>query len=597
MRILKGLKFVGSVFLIAIFLCQSGQAAVQGVEANDQAIDQPNVILVLTDDQGYGDLSAHGNPVLETPVLDRLHGQSIRFTNFHVTPMCTPTRGELMTGRDAMDNGATMVNQGRSMMRAELPTMADIFKQNGYHTAHFGKWHLGDSYPHRPQDRGFEETVHHGAWGVGSIADYYTNDYWDDTYRHNGKLKQYEGYCTDVWFDVAIDYLEKMKQKKHPFFMYLATNAPHAPHRVADKYSDPYVEESIKPRIAKFFGQIANIDENMGRLLRALDRTNQSENTILIFMTDNGTVRGHTVFNAGMRGHKTEPYEGGHRVPFFMRWNEEKIGPPRSVDGLARSTDVLPTLIDLAQLDKPDNTQFDGISLAPRLKGDQDALNDRMFVIDYDNPYRPKEDKVVLWNDWRLVKHTELYDLSEDPAQENNIAGEHPEIVSKMQSHYNRWKEQTLPHYNEKRYIHIGTEHQNPLMLYSSDWLGTYADGVWNLVEGDDTGRWTVKVKQPGTYRISLYRWPPASETPLDAPYDVEGRQEGGELPISLARLKVGDIERTKKARSGAAKVEFTVELQKGPNSIETWFMDRDKNVLCSAYYTKVQLLENNKNE
>ena len=166
-----------------------------------RAADRPNVILVMTDDQGYGDLSVHGNPVLKTPNLDRLHSQSVRFTDFHVAPMCTPTRGQLLTGRDAMDNGATFVCLGRSMMRGTLPTMADIFAASDYQTGLFGKWHLGDSHPHRPLDRGFQTVVRHGAWGITSIPDDFGNDYFDDTYRHTGRLEKYKGYCTDVWFD------------------------------------------------------------------------------------------------------------------------------------------------------------------------------------------------------------------------------------------------------------------------------------------------------------------------------------------------------------------------------------------------------------
>lgn len=587
----KNLGFrVGFVALLLIvsIVANAGAAG----EDSGSTQERPNVILVLTDDQGYGDLSVHGNPVLETPVLDRLHDQSVRFHNFHVAPMCTPTRGELMTGRDAKDNGATMVNQGRSMMRAELPTMANIFKKSGYHTAHFGKWHLGDSYPHRPQDRGFEETVHHGAWGVGSMADYYTNDYWDDRYSdENGEWEKYEGYCTDVWFDLAIEYLEKQAIREDPFFMYLATNAPHGPHLVDDKYSDPYEEQGIKPRVAKFFGQIANIDENMGRLMAVLNKTGLAENTILIFMTDNGTARGHTVFNAGMRGHKTEPYEGGHRVPLFIRWPAGNIGEPRQVDELTRSTDLLPTLIDFCQLKKQENVAFDGHSLAPRLRGKEGHLADRKFVIEYDNPYRPKENKAVLWQDWRLVKNTELYDLSEDPDQQTDVAREHPEVVAQMQSYYNEWKNKTMPDYNKARYIHIGSEQQNPLMLYSSDWQGDYADGLWNLIEGDDIGSWRVQVETPGKYEITLFRWHPVSDIAMNAPYNVEEKQQGGALPVARARLKVGDIDRTSKVPVGASKVQFTVNLEQGPNRIATWLMDNKGEILCSAYYTKVELI------
>ncbi|MDE2955224.1 MAG: sulfatase-like hydrolase/transferase, partial [Gemmatimonadota bacterium] len=208
-------------------------------------MSKPNVIFVLTDDQGYGDLSCHGNPVIKTPYLDVLREESVRFTDFHVSPMCTPTRGELMTGQDALRNGATFVCMGRSLINPELPTIADIFGNNGYRTGHFGKWHLGDNYPYRPQDRGFQETIHHPAWGITSAADYFGNDYFDDTYRHNGEYEAFEGYCTDVWFDEAMKWIERSDDG--PFFAYIATNAPHTPLWVPDKYRQPYLEQVDYP--------------------------------------------------------------------------------------------------------------------------------------------------------------------------------------------------------------------------------------------------------------------------------------------------------------------------------------------------------------
>ncbi|MBM79185.1 MAG: arylsulfatase, partial [Planctomycetaceae bacterium] len=179
----------------------------------------PNVILILTDDQGYGDISCLGNPVLRTPHIDNLWTDSIRCTDFHVAPVCTPTRSELLTGRDAFYNQATFVCMGRSLLRADLPTMADIFTQNGYRTGHFGKWHLGDNYPYRPQDRGFQETIYHPAWGITSAADYYGNDYFDDYYRHKDQIEKYDGYCTDVWFNQAIRWIERCDNQ--PFFAYI----------------------------------------------------------------------------------------------------------------------------------------------------------------------------------------------------------------------------------------------------------------------------------------------------------------------------------------------------------------------------------------
>lgn len=553
---------------------------------------RPNVILILTDDQGYGDFSVHGNPVLKTPVLDKLHDQSIRFTDFHVAPMCTPTRAQLLTGMDAMNSGATAVCLGRSMPRENLPMMSDIFKASGYRTAHFGKWHLGDSYPYRPQDRGFEESITFGAFGIGSIADWHGNTYWSANFRHNDKMEKFEGYCTDVWFDLALDYIGDWKEGDEPFFLYLPTNCPHDPHLCDDKYSDPYLKKGMKPVVAKFFGQIANIDENMGRLLEALDQNRQTENTMLIYMSDNGSAKGKDVFNAGMRGSKKDPYDGGHRVPLFLRWPGGNLGAPRDIDTLTQCQDILPTLMDWCELKKLGEEELDGSSLTPIFSGKPDALNDRMLVVEYDNPYKPLENKAVMWKRWRLVKNTNLYDLSADPGQKKNVADKHPDVLSQMQDYYKQWRQKAVIGYNQKRYIHLGSDKQNPSMLYSSDWVGAYADNINNLVAGDRIGSWEVLVEKGGMYEFTLSRYHPASGLALTGSMkDLKGIV-GGALPIKQARLRIGDFDKTIGTETDQAEVKFEIELPEGVHKVETWFMDGKGEQLCSAYYTQAELVK-----
>jgi len=313
---------------LLVLLCST--AAVPAANAAEGlAGSRPNVILVLTDDQGYGDLSCHGNPVLKTPNLDRLYAESIRLTDFHVAPMCTPTRGELLSGVDCLRNGAMNVSSGRTPLRRELPTMADLFAEGGYVTGQFGKWHLGDNYPYRPQDRGFQESIWFPSSHIPSAADYWNNDYFDDVYRHNGRREPFQGYCTDVFFSEAVRWMRGCAERKEPFFCYVPLNAAHSPLFVPDKYREPYRGQ---PRnVASFFGMIANIDENMGKLDVFLRECGLRENTILIFMTDNGGTVGVNVFNAGMRGRKIDLYDGGHRVPCFLRWPAGKLRPAGDV--------------------------------------------------------------------------------------------------------------------------------------------------------------------------------------------------------------------------------------------------------------------------
>ncbi|MEM9018484.1 MAG: sulfatase-like hydrolase/transferase, partial [Verrucomicrobiota bacterium] len=268
-----------------------------------QDSEKPNVIVIITDDQGYPDLSAHGNPVLETPHLDAIHASSSRLIDFHVAPMCTPTRGQLLTGLDAARNGAINVSSGRTLLRPELPTMADLFAGDGYATGIFGKWHLGDNYPFRPGDRGFEETLWFPSSHINSVPDVWDNDYFDDTYRRNGKLEKYKGYCTDVFFEEAMIWMKKQADEKKPFFAFIPTNAPHSPYWEPSEYTEAMrrrleeVEAAgnviVKPEskreiLIQFLAMIKNIDDNVGKLDTFLEENSLFENTILVFLTDNG---------------------------------------------------------------------------------------------------------------------------------------------------------------------------------------------------------------------------------------------------------------------------------------------------------------------
>lgn len=554
---------------------------------------RPNVIVILSDDQGYGDFSCHGNPVLKTPHLDRLHSQSIRLTDFHVAPMCTPTRGQLMTGMDALRNGATSVTAGRSFMRPGIPTMAEAFASGGYQTALFGKWHLGDSYPNLPHFRGFREAVYHLGWGITSMADTWENDCFNGRFRHNGELRQYPGYCTDVWFDLAIRWLGERKQRGEPFFLYLPTNAPHGPHWVPEKYKEPYRRKGLP---TAFFAMIANLDENVGRLEAFLDQSGLRDNTILVFFNDNGGTAGVRLYNAGMRAGKTTYYDGGHRAACFLRWPRGKLRGPRDVDALTQVQDLLPTLIDLCGLPKPAAARFDGTSLAPLLSGKNDALRDRMLVVQYgQTPARWQ--CAVLWNKWRLVHGDELYDLRTDPAQARNVAADHAEVLQKMRDYYEQWWQGVEPLLGQFTPIVLGADQENPVTLSAADWADVYCDNMGHLRRGEPvTGPWHVLVQTDGDYEISLRRWPKEADAPITAAVPefkaVDGALPAGKaLPIARIRLTIGELfDEARPVVPGDKSVTFLARLKAGTRTtMQTWCYDSEGKTLCGAYFAYVR--------
>jgi arylsulfatase len=553
---------------------------------------RPNVIVVLTDDQGYADFSCHGNPVVKTPNMDRLHDEGVRLTDFHVAPMCTPTRSQLMTGMDALRSGACSVCAGRSMIRRGIPTMAEVFAAGGYRTAHFGKWHLGDSYPNLPHQRGVQETVYHLGWGITSMADTWQNDYFDGRFRHNGVLTQYKGYCTDVWFDLAMKWIRERRKADEPFFLYLPTNAPHGPLWCPEQYVKMY--EGKGP--AAFFGMIANIDDNLGKLEALLTETGLRDNTIVILMNDNGGTAGVKTFNAGMRAAKTQLYDGGHRAACFIRWPAGGLGQPRDIGTLTQNQDLLPTLIDLCGLQKPAAAKFDGASLAPLLKGAAQTLPDRMLVVQYGQ--RPVQgDAAVMWNRWRLVKGTELYDLASDPGQAADVAARNPDVLKKMQDHYEKWWAGIAPTLDDFSPVSIGADQENPVTLSAADWANVYCDNMQNLRGGvNRNGPWHILVEKDGQYEFSLRRWPKEADAAIAAGVPefkaVAGTLPPGKaLPVVKARIKIGDlVDESKPVGPEDKAVAFTATLKGGMKTqMQTWFYDAAGNELCGAYFAYVR--------
>ncbi len=566
-------------------------------------VRKPNIVLIMTDDQGYGDLACHGNPWIKTPEMDKLHSQSIRLTNFHVGTTCAPTRSGLMTGRNCNEVGVWHTIIGRNFLRQGETTIAEMLKKNGYSTGMFGKWHLGDNYPYRPQDRGFETTVIHGGGGVGQTPDYWNNDYFDDTYFRNGVPEKFKGYCTDIWFDEALKFIESKKDR--PFFCYLATNAPHGPFHVPQKYIDMYSDQDSIPN-PNFYGMITNADENLGLLRKKLKEWGLEQNTILIFMTDNGSSAGVQLdkngfprkgYNAGMRGKKGSAYEGGHRVPFFIYWPEGNIGGGRDVDFITSYTDVVPTLLDLCKIHESPSLPFEGESLVPLLKSPQNPWKSRTIITDTQRKefLEKWKDASIMTDQYRLIRGDELYDIQNDPGQTTDISADFPKVVQDLRNDYETWWARVSQRSDEINPIPVGFD-QGVVRLSSHD---IHPDGgkfpAWNQTQvrlnKNPNGFWVIDVQKKGLYSIALHRYPEESgagfRTVVPPGDDVDGGTpypEGIPINVVIAKLKVSDQEQSQQVTKDALNAVFELELESGEQEIKTWLID-DNGVEVGAYY------------
>lgn len=464
---------LGSFALLAFALTPAEAATAAGTRSSRR----PNIIFILTDDQGYGELSCHGNPILKTPNLDRLHAESVRFTDFMVSPTCAPTRAALLTGRHEFKSGVTHTIFERERLSPKAVTLAQVLKSAGYATGIFGKWHLGDEPAYQPGKRGFDEVFIHGGGGIGqtysgSCGDAPDNRYFDLAILHNGRFEKTQGYCTDGFFTQALRWIDEQRRAGRPFFAYLTPNAPHDPFvSPGPEYERLFAGSGLTTNQVAYYAMIRNIDDNVGRLLAKLREWGIEQQTLVIFMTDNG----HSVpalYNAGMRAAKGTVYQGGVRVPSFWRWPGHLAPGDRAQ--LAAHIDVFPTLAEFAGAKIPHDVRrrLDGRSLVPLLK-ELNArwprgINRRMEA------QRPTENIPRGWPDrflfthvgrweigkaaeskfrncavrdarFKLVNNAELYDLQTDPGETRNVIDQHPGVVAKMRTTYDKWWAEVLP--------------------------------------------------------------------------------------------------------------------------------------------------------
>ncbi len=423
-------------------------------------VARPNIILIMPDDAGYGDYSCLGSPILNTPSVDAFKEESMLFTQFHVSPKCSPSRAALMSGRHEFKNGVTHTVFERERLSLETYTISQMLKSTGYSTGIFGKWHLGDEEAYRPENRGFDEVYIHGGGGIGqtypgSCGDAPGNSNINPALWHNGKWEKCTGYSTDLFFAQATKWMDAQRQEKQPFFAYIPLNAAHGPYVVPEEYYQQYLGiPEVDELTAKFFGMLENVDTNFGLLLAKLREWGIEDNTLVIFLgSDNGGTKGVQIFNAGMRGGKGSPYQGGTRVPCFFRWPGGGIPAGTESAALSAHIDIFPTLAEItgAKLSPEAETQLDGLSLLPLLKDPQAEWPDRILVHHFGNwaqgtATECKYRRSAIQNSrFSLVNNAELYDLRADPGETTNVITEHPEVVSKLRAFHDQWWQEVLP--------------------------------------------------------------------------------------------------------------------------------------------------------
>ncbi len=550
----------------------------RGTVRQQQKAKKPNVIVIITDDQGYGDLGFHGNPVIKTPNIDKFAKQSVRMKNFYVSPVCSPTRSALMTGRYNYRTGVVDTFQGRSMMHPDEVTIAEILRALGYRTGIFGKWHLGDNYPLRAMDHGFEESLVLKGGGIGQPSDPPGGEsYFNPILQHNGKAVKKDGYVSDVLTDAAIDYIGKNKDS--PFFCYLAFNAPHGPLEVPKKYHEMY-KDKIKldafPKIgfpiegkvplddtAKIYGMVTNIDDNVGRLLAKLDEWGIANDTIVIFMTDNGPQQPR--YNSGMRGRKGTVFEGGTRVPFFVRWPGQFPGN-RDIDRIAAHIDIAPTLVSACGGEMPKDRKIDGKDLSPLWFNVPGSWPDRTLFFQWHRGDVPEMYRAfaVRTQNWRLVQPVGvaegskfektklmLFNMAKDSYEMKDVAADNPDVVADLKKQYETWFKdvESTRKFAPPRIV-IGSDNEPLTILTRQDMR------VMGQAKGVSVGHWELQVEKAGKFDINV-------TLPTDASRGT------------LLHVKFGEHKYMKAVNQGDKKALLPgIEFPAGPTRLEAWIAE-----------------------
>lgn len=589
------IKSIAILFLVILFSCTEKEAEESG--------KKPNVIVIMTDDQGIGDFGFMGNPYIKTPQLDKLASQSLNLSNFYVSPVCAPTRASLLTGRFSERTGVYDTYNGGAIMSAEEITIAEVLKENGYKTGIFGKWHLGDNYPYRPIDQGFDEAAVHRAGGMGQpgdILNFYAGDssYFDPVLFKNGQPMQAKGYCSDVFTEETINFIRKNQESDtaKPFFAYLSFNAPHTPLQLPEEYYAMYkdisfdadsfeifdeVIDKMSPNdieaARKVYGMVTNIDDNVGKLMAALKELNIYENTIVVFLTDNGPQQNR--YKLGLRERKSSVYGGGVRVPCLIHY-PKKFKKKEEIDLTVAHIDLLPSLLDLCDLEKVTH-KIDGLSIFAENNANKNAFENRTLFFEWGRGYLIKyRNFSAIKGKYKLVGNTgihaevrdfNLFDLASDPQEKNNIVNEKTEIAKQLKNEIDGWYDEIIRETNSRRNFpsYIGTPHENPVLLNRNDAKGTPV--AWTGT--NRLNYWDVKAPEDGVYDIRFHF--------------VESINEPGNVV-----LKMYPHHFVHGCQGNMDEWTFkSVEIKKGEYKLEPYYQTRKRNYIL-PFYVSVERID-----
>lgn len=516
------------------------------------AADKPNVVYLLSDNQSYYEMGCHGHAVMKTPHIDGFAKQSVEFRHFYAPPYCSPSRAVLLTGKYAMRSGVYTTIAGRSILHRDHETLADVMKADGYHTGIFGKWHLGFSYPYRPEDRGFDEVFVHGGGGVGQMEDYFGNSHYDTTFVHNGEVTPSEGFSTDTLFDRAMEYVEAHRDE--PFFCFVPTPVTHSPHYGPKGLVAELKAAGVEGDVG-LIAQVQNLDANIGRMLAKLEELGLAEKTIVIYGSDQGMNDRGAPHGGNRLG---IPYDPAQHVPFFIRVPGNK---PQVTDRLAGMIDFFPTVLDFCGIGVPD--YCDGVSLRPLITGKPEGypVGGRTLIVQCPRGREAKKwvNSSVKTQRWRLVDGEKLYDIKADPRQASDVAGRFPEVVASLRKKYEAyWAGLPDPASTLSRHL-LGAEECPEVVLNGMDWYEGGRPWASSHFKNPGNGKWAVMVERDGWYVFECRHFP---------------REAGKAMGRVSARILVGDVAAEVEIGEEAASARFELKLEKGEYDLQTWLGD-----------------------